>query len=200
MPQRKFCFFVLQIALFLTSCDRVIAGGSFSSASPEKLVSKFSGFPTESWFFKFWVLPALFIWVYGRFDRPETTRSGHTSGGEPVYLETGRIIPGDPSLADFGASLWLIGSPVGFFYYISIDTLPLTGFPNIDWILFKIIFPLIIFAFIYKLVDVIRKSPFFIFRWLTFCWKMLFRLVGIACLVLLFMSFIMYLVSWLFHR
>jgi hypothetical protein len=204
MSQKKVWLSALPIALFLTSCDSIIAtGGRFSSPFPE--LSQIAAFSI------IWLLPALVLWGNTRSNHPETRYGGHTGDGQPVYLETGRIIPGDPSLANFVANLWLVVYPAGYFYYIHthLYTLifPLTGFPNIDWILFRIIFPSSFLAAIWMLIDVIRKSPFFFIKWIIFCWKVLILLASInllgwllALFIPLFLELIMGLVSWLFRR
>jgi hypothetical protein len=136
---------------------------------------------------------------------PETI--GYGSDG-PVF-STDKFIPGDPSAAKHVANTWLAAYPIGYFYYTHLDalTFPLTGFPNIDYILFRICFPLFILVVIFFSVDVIRKSSFFIFRGLIFCWKILVLFASINLIGWILVLFIPWffklaidLVSWLFQR
>jgi hypothetical protein len=99
---------------------------------------------------------------------------------------------------DFLIPLYLFVYPVGFFYFKYINALPftLTRFPNLDFLLFWIIFPVLFFALIAWVIIVTRTSNFFVFRCLWFVWKTLCTFVKFTCIMLLITNFIL----WLFWR
>jgi hypothetical protein len=123
-------------------------------------------------------------------------------------VPTGKTVPGDPQSANFLANLWLVAYPIGYFYYTHLDTLALTltTFPNLDWILLRIIFPALSLALIAWVILVIREfsDSFFIFRWIILVWKILVSLATINLIGWLFVPWLLKLVidlaSWLFQR
>jgi hypothetical protein len=192
----------LPVAIFLTSCDSIIATGvRFSSPLPE--LSKIAAFSI------IWLIPAFLIGIFVSIDHDEMT-TGYGSDGI-VFLPTGKTVPGDPQSANFLANLWLVAYPIGYFYYTHLDklALTLTTFPNLEWILLRIIFPALSLALIAWVILAIWEfsDSFFIFRWLILGWKILVSLATInliGWLLALFVPWLLNLVidlaSWLFRR
>jgi hypothetical protein len=192
----------LPVAIFLTSCDSIIASGRrFNSPFPE--LSQIAVFSIA------WLLPGLFLWVLASMDWSDMDIGYGANGIVLVPKDTGNMYHGDTSAGNFMANLWFAAYPIGYFYYTHLDrlTFPLTGFPNIDWLLFRIILPLSFLAVIVWFIYVIHTSSFVIFRWLVLTWQILVLLVSInllgwllALFIPWFLKLVVDLVLWLFQR
>jgi hypothetical protein len=129
------------VLIFLSSCDGIIMFGGQTTSPARELIQ-------IAQCLAIWLFPAglLFFWI-GTDSDETTTHYGSDSEGNTVtvYIPTGRVIPGNPKLAILSANIWLFLSPIGVVYYalLSYLNLSMTGFPNIDWILLKIVFPLL---------------------------------------------------------
>ena len=116
-------------------------------------------------------------------DRQETRAvrgSGWSSEGGPssftVQVPTGRIIEGDPSAGFFVMLLWWAAYPFGYCYwptFLGEQTVDLTGFPNVDWTLLHIVFPIGALVAIATAIHVVRRSKGFLAQAVALLWKVL---------------------------
>lgn len=117
------------------------------------------------WFYLGWFLPAGLLYLEIAIDQGETktvTGTGQSQTGESITIytqvPTGRTIEGDPDIGRFVAALWMTCFPIGWLYlpvWVNGFEIYGTGFPNLDWTLVKVIFPLsvvIVIGFVIKTV------------------------------------------------
>jgi hypothetical protein len=138
-----------------------------------------------------WLIPAFIIWAYFSSSHKETTSvegSGNKLGSFTLQVPTGRTIEGNPEAAKWLANFWLVACPVFGAYFASItvlttETFLLTGLKNLDWVLFRIIFPATLLFLIARIINIFSTSSFFICRWLVFIWKSLIVLMSVNALI-----------------
>lgn len=203
-PYNPYQSFILGFfgAGILTICTNILLG----NVPTDSLINYSIIIRDFSWW---WVLPAGGVFAYIGTDHQGIKLSGWTSEGHPVYTGDGEIIPGDPETAAYIAHLWLLAYPIGYFYYTNIktETLSLTGFPNIDWIMFIIVFPLLFIFLIFKIIILIHDSSFWGCKSLIFFGNILVLIVSINLLGWIIFWLIGWLypliidfVSWLFNK
>ena len=184
----KFWSSVLPFILFLVSCSSAIAIGkrdkfpSFSLNDVSGICAYMAGG---------WLVPALMIWIACSLSYDEKTAvegSGSKTGSFTLWVPTGRTIKGNPEAAKWLANFWLVAVPVFSIYYALFAVLTkgiffVTGFKNLDWILFYIVFPSILLLLIARAINILSTSSFFICRWLVFIWKSLIVLMSANALM-----------------
>jgi hypothetical protein len=179
---------VLPFILVLVSCSSAIAIGKrdkFPSFGLTEVSAIFAYFAAG------WLIPAFIIWAYFASNREEKTPvegSGNKLGSFTLWVPTGRTIEGNPEAAKWLANFWLVACPAfgAYFALITVltkETFLLTGLKNLDWVLFRIVFPATLLFLIARIINIFSTSSFFICRWLVFIWKSLIVLMSVNALI-----------------
>jgi hypothetical protein len=181
---------VLPFILVLLSCSSAIAIGK-RDKFPYLGFKEMSGILAHvaGW----WLLPAFIIWAFFIANREEKTAvegSGIKTGSFTLRVPTGRMIEGNPEAANWFANFWLIVCPVFSAYFalcnflsVPQEMFSLTGFKNLDWVLFRIVFPATLLFLTARLINIVSTSSSFICRWLVFIWKSLIVLISVNALI-----------------
>lgn len=203
-PQKslQYCWILSSpLIIFLTSCDRIIATGE-RLGSPFTLSSQVAD--SSIW----WLLPAGLLWLLTGAYYGEQVGYGYN--GIVVIPGQSQATPEEKTTAaNFVANLWLVAYPVAYFYYQKFSKLSisLTSFPNLDWVLNKIIFPLALLLLIIWCISKIRRLSSLFSESLIRGWQIFIGLASLNLLVWLLFLFIPWFfqllvnfVSWLFQR
>jgi hypothetical protein len=184
---------VLPFILVLISCGSAIAIGKrdkFPSFGPSE-VSAIFAYAAGGW-----LVPAFIIWAFFSSNYKEKISvegSGTKTGSFTLQVPTGRTIEGNPEAAKWVANFWLVAYPVFSVYFaasyavarlvLTKETFSVTGFKNLDLVLFCIVFPSILLFLITRFINIVSTSSFFICRWLVFIWKSLIVLMSVNALI-----------------